>query len=637
MKIALLSVMLFSFDNTSAQVVKDTLKEIQVKAKKKRNISADERLNTFSPGQKITTIDSITLEQYKFQSVANLLSQQTSVFVKSYGFNGLATLNFRGASAAQSQVYWNGVPLQNAALGIADVSLLPVALMNKVNIVYGSSAALWGSGNVGGALVVENERPYFDTAGSSEHSLSGVAGSFSQYRLGVKSSFSSSKWFFSANAFGQNAANNFPYEKNARETVMSNAQMQSGTGLLQAAYKIDGNNIISFHGWYQQYYREIPPALFEPYSVKNQRDESLRFLLNWKRSTGKAAIYAKTSFVSDRMLYKDTVISLRSDNVTNQTYAEPGLKYNINYHHKLLLFVPIQIAWISRQTTGDMFHQNRYGVAAAWAMQYFREKLDISVNARAERINDRSIFLPGINAAYALTGWLSFRVNVQKSYRAPTLNELYYVPGGNDKLKPEEGWNGDAGYTLKTGSHRRVSFIQDVSVFNRVIDNWILWFGGAIWTPHNIALVHSRGMETENKLNWNLNNIKLHLGINTSYVLATTQQSYLPGDGSIGKQIPYSPRYSAQGNTGFSYKGWYVNYNHVYTGYRFITTDESQYLEPYTTGNIQFLYTARIRSYSLQVNAQVNNIWNADYAVVNARPMPLLNWLLGIRLGFARK
>ena len=93
--------------------------------------------------------------------MASLLAQQEPVFVKSYGFNGLATLNFRGSSSAQSQVLWNGVPIQNAALGIADISTLPVSFMAKVNIVYGGSAALWGSGNVGGALMLENETPVF--------------------------------------------------------------------------------------------------------------------------------------------------------------------------------------------------------------------------------------------------------------------------------------------------------------------------------------------------------------------------------------------------------------------------------------------------------------------------------------------
>ena len=43
-----------------AQAVTDTLKEVKISGKKKKRVSQDERINTFSPGQKVTTIDSTT-------------------------------------------------------------------------------------------------------------------------------------------------------------------------------------------------------------------------------------------------------------------------------------------------------------------------------------------------------------------------------------------------------------------------------------------------------------------------------------------------------------------------------------------------------------------------------------------------
>src|SRR5690606_35766430 len=129
---------------------------------------------------------------------------------------------------------------------------------------------------------------------------------------------------------------------------------------------------------------------------------------------------------------------------------------------------------------------------------------------------------------------------------------------------------------------------------------------------------------------WKRGDWRAYLGLNTSYVLATTTQSYLPGDGSIGKQIPYTPRYNGQMNIGFSYRHIHVNYNHTYTGYRFITTDESQSILPYNTANVQLLYTWQLGPYPLQLSAQCNNIFNRQYEVVAARPMPGINYLLGL-------
>ena len=126
----------------------------------------------------------------------------------------------------------------------------------------------------------------------------------------------------------------------------------------------------------------------------------------------------------------------------------------------------------------------------------------------------------------------------------------------------------------------------------------------------------------------------IHLGINASYTLATTLSSYLPGDGSIGKQIPYTPLYNGQVNIGFAWKRLYLNYNHTYTGLRYITTDESFSIPSYTIGNLQLMYNLPVSDNRLQFTAQCSNLWNEHYQVVNARPMPGVNWLVGIAFTF---
>jgi len=628
----IIALLLISFSaSTYAQNKVDTLKEVQVHTK--HNPTNDTKVNDFSPGQKIYTIDTATLQQYQLQSMANLLSQQVPVFVKSYGLGGLATLSFRGASAAQSAVLWNGIPIQNAALGIADVSTLPVLFMSNVTTVYGSSGALWGSGNVGGALLLENEQPVFDS-GKRSLSVCGGAGSFSQLMGGLKGSISRKRWYFSANVFLQNALNNFPYTNEAGiQQNIANSHLQSEAAILSAAYKISTGNVVSLTAWYQDYKRQIPPALFETSSDKVQTDGSLRLLADWNKHTGNNTWHAKSSFIRDVTNYSDTSIALQTNNTTYQYYQELGWKKQFNEYGQLLLFAPVQIAWINLPVTNEIKQQDKAALASAYDLKLVNNKLDIVANARGEIINSNSIFLPGADASFAITDWLVVRANAQRTYRTPTLNELYYFPGGNASLKPEQGWNEDAGYTVKARAGNWTLY-HDASVFTRDIHDWIIWLGGAIWTPHNIAEVHSRGVETENKITYTIGNWKFHIGVNTSYILSTTISSYIQNDGSIGKQIPYAPRYSGQGNIGCSFKQFSINYNETYTGYRFITSDESEYLAPYQTGNIQLMYNTHISQYPFQVTAQCNNTWNEQYQVVAFRPMPGRNWLAGVKITF---
>lgn len=612
---------------TSGQLRPDTLTEVKVRGR--HRLSADDRLQVFAPGQKIKTIDSATLLRYQQNNMAALLAQQTSVFVKSYGFNALATLSFRGASAAQSQVYWNGVPIQNAALGIADVSTLPVSFMSRVNVVYGGSAALWGSGNVGGALLLETEEPVFDTQRKAI-AVTGGAGSFGQYAGGLRGSSASQRWYVSANLQAQTAANNFEYTTQAGAAAqMPNGRLQSAAALLHAAYKISDSQRISISVWYQQYVRQIPPALFEQWSGKEQTDGSLRTLVDWRKKSGANVWYVKASAIRDEVRYTDAAVAMQSANTVGQYYAEAGWKRLLGKYGQALLFAPVQLSQLPGPTQRQ---QQKAALAGAYQASLLHERLNMALNLRAEAINDQRVALPGLSAAYTLTQWLQVRGNVQRSYRAPTLNELYYQPGGNEGLLPEQGWSRDAGYTLK-GAKGRLSVYHDLSVFDRSIRDWIVWLGGAVWTPHNIAEVHSRGVETENTLSYTLGRVRLHMSVNTAYCLSTTAQSYLPHDGSVGKQIPYAPRYNGMANAGATYKNTTLNYNHTYTGYRFTTSDESAYLPPYNTGNILAMHTLTRGGYTCQLMAQCNNIWNAQYQVAAGRPMPGFNWLVGMRIG----
>ena len=280
---------------------------------------------------------------------------------------------------------------------------------------------------------------------------------------------------------------------------------------------------------------------------------------------------------------------------------------------------------------GDIKQQNKLSLAGAYEIKSFAGRLDIALNARGGLVNSLSVFFyrARMHRLPLQTGLRSGQMH-SAPYRVPTLNELYYDPGGNASLKPEQGWNQDAGYTIKARLGK-LNFFHDLSVFNRDIHDWIIWLGGAIWTPHNIAEVHSRGVETENNLSYTVGKCQLHLGVNTAYVIATTVSSYIPNDGSIGRQIPYTPRYNGQGNIGFTYNKITINYNETYTGYRFITTDESEYLPPYQTGNIQLMYQAIIQKHPFQLTAQCNNIWTHNTKVVAGRPMPGINWLAVLR------
>ncbi len=611
----------------------DTLQEVGVHGS--RRGASDARAVVFSPGLKTTVLDSAVLRLYTQQTLATLLAEQSSVFVKSYGFNALATLNFRGASTAQSLVLWNGVPLQNAALGLADVSLVPVSLMDKVSVLYGASAGLWGSGAVGGAVLLESDAARYQP-GYRRLDASGSVGSFGQ-RGGLLRGDASGKTFaVSVRAFGQRADNDFwiPPTLFSRGEKQGNAVLRAGGLLARGALKLSARETLEAHAWIQQYDRQVPRATFESSSEKTQTDQNFRGLLHYMRH-GKTEISAKLAGFFDALHYDDPAIRLSSLNRSRQFYGEASARRTLGRSGWFdgMVMTPVQLSQMIR-SDGTTATQRRAAVVGVGKARLFSQKLEAAGSARVEAIDERVVFLPGVNASYQALPWISLRAAFQKTYRAPTLSELYYNPGGNEDLEPEEGWGGEAGYVLHLGRTRSVHFRQEAAVYHRHIRNWILWFGGAIWTPHNIAAVRSQGFELDNRLTVILSTkTQLVFRANGALTQAHTLESVLPGDGSVGKQLPYTPRALGNASVGLHVRTLFFDYQHTYTGTRYVTTDESYSLPAHHSGNINAMWEGRVRHHTMALSVRLANLWNGEYAVVAGRPMPRRHFLVTGRVG----
>ena len=78
-----------------------------------------------------------------------------------------------------------------------------------------------------------------------------------------------------------------------------------------------------------------------------------------------------------------------------------------------------------------------------WGYQY-------NIAARQEVIDGKlTPLIPTIGVKYFLTKNHHFAINANaaRNYKAPSLNELYWNPGGNTDLLPEIGFTSEMGLT----------------------------------------------------------------------------------------------------------------------------------------------------------------------------------------------
>ena len=89
-------------------------------------------------GVQQTKFDSVVLKENIALSIADVLTFNSSIFVKSYGRATLSTVAFRGTSPSHTQVTWNGMRINNPMLGMTDFSMIPSYFIDDASLLHGN-------------------------------------------------------------------------------------------------------------------------------------------------------------------------------------------------------------------------------------------------------------------------------------------------------------------------------------------------------------------------------------------------------------------------------------------------------------------------------------------------------------------
>ena len=129
------------------------LDTIQVVARRIRHV------NEANAGARVTTIDPELLLANRTRSLSELLADNSAVYIKSLGTGALATASFRGGSAAQTRVNWNGINITPPMSGTFDFSQIPVFFTDNVDLYYGSSHVTSSPTRTGGKASADVPSP----------------------------------------------------------------------------------------------------------------------------------------------------------------------------------------------------------------------------------------------------------------------------------------------------------------------------------------------------------------------------------------------------------------------------------------------------------------------------------------------
>jgi iron complex outermembrane receptor protein len=620
-------------------------------------------------GVQQTKLDTIALRENISTSMADVLTQNTVIFIKSYGRATLSTASFRGAAPSHTQVTWNGMKLNSPMLGMVDFSLIPSYFIDDANLYHGASSVSIASGGLGGAITL-NTKPVYEKGFSLKY-IQGVS-SYDTYDQFVKLNYGNSKFKSSTRIVYTNSDNDFKYtnynKKNYLKDEVGNIigfeypEERNKNGsykdfhALQEFYLStgDGSNF-GFSAWYTNSERGIPMLNVDYHdensSRSQQNEQDLRTVLSWDKHFEKIKLFGKAGYTYTDLRYVylgdkgDGVLSemIHSQSYVNTAFAKFDTEYysgkkwmfsaNVTVHQNSVSSKDGAIINSNNKTAVIGYIKSRFELSSFVSAKYRPvERLGFAVNIREDFYGNKNTpIIPAAFVNYNISGNGNIRAkaSIAKNYRYPTLNDLYFMPGGNDSLDSETGYTYDGGIEFNFET-KNTNINAEITAFNSDIKNWIVWLPNTkgFWTPSNIKKVNSYGAEIKLKTDIDFANEWKFSG--TGNFAWTRSINYGDpanwADESIGKQLVYIPEFSAAATLKLLWKTCLFTYKWTYYSERFTTSSNEKNtrigkLGTYIMNDISLEKQLKFSWANISLKVLVNNIFDEEYESVLSHPM----------------
>lgn len=634
-------------------------------------------------GVQKTQLDTTVLHENIALSMADVLTFNSSVFIKQYGRATLSTIAFRGTGPSHTQVLWNGMRINSPMLGMTDFSMIPAYFVDDANLLHGASSVNVVGGGLGGAVTLAT-RPA-DERGFGLQYTQGI-GSFWTTDEYLRLTYGNDRWQTSTRLVYSSSPNEYKFRnRDKKENIYDDDKNIVGSyypverysdgdyhdlHVLQEVYANTGRgDRFGLSAWFLRSDRGLAPTSVD-YGEKQdflheQRERTLRSVVTWDRLRPRYKVGAKAGYIHSRLAYDyakdkgngEMAFMTASRSRINTLFLSADGEY---YAGRKWLFTADVALHQHFALSRDRNVITQQGDAAVVGYDKARVELSVYATARwtpTERLGlsltlredlygtEWTPLIPAFYADYLLSkrGQLRIKASVARNYRYPTLNDLYFQPGGNPDLLPESGFTYDAGLSFAVAREGRFALRGGATWFDSYIDDWIIWLPlmgrQDFWSPQNLKDVHAYGVELKAGFDITLaKDWQLGMDGNFSWTPSINRSDEMsPGDRSVGKQLPYVPEFSASLTGRLTWKSWRLLYKWCHYSERFTLSSNdfthAGYVPPYYMSDVTLEKLFRVRWADLTAKVAVKNLFNEEYLSVLARPMPRMNFevFLGIK------
>ena len=451
-------------------VVNETLPDTVVTATRTAQ-SADATLASVSI---ITRQD---IERLQAQSLPDVLRGVAGLTLSNSGGAGKATSVFlRGTNSDHVLVLVDGIKVGSATLGTASFQDIPVAQIERIEIVRGPRASLYGSEAIGGVIQIFTRKG----GGALTPSFSATAGSYGTVN----------------GAFGLSGGGEqgwFNFKLNQQNTKGFNAKRNAtGADLDKDGYH---NSSLGLNGGYRFDNGVVADAQVLRANNKNMFDG------NPNQSEGVQQVLGGSLKFAPLQAW-NMILRAGSGQDYSNNFLNGVFKSRFNTQRDSLSWQNDFALDADQLFTAGLDYQNdRVDSTTAYTRptrdnralfgQYQGNFGAHSLQASLRRDDNQQFgghTTTGLGYGYALSDMTRLTASYGTAFKAPTFNSLYYPGFGNPALRPELSRSIEAG-VAGYGTFGKWS----VNAYQTKVENFVVY--DATFTPVNIEMARINGLE----------------------------------------------------------------------------------------------------------------------------------------------
>ena len=565
----------------------------------------------------VEVIDHVQIERSQARDLPDLLRGRAGISLANQGGQGkLTTLFLRGSESDHVLVLVDGIRIGSPTSGLVSLQDLPLAMIDRVEIVRGPRSSLYGADAIGGVIQIFTRRDVEGTSARASATVgshafaegtAGFGGQHGNAWFGIDTAYTTTDGIDACRGRGPDPSIPFDFGAGCFTDEPDDDGYRNRSVSMRGGF--DAGDAFSFnaHAMRAEGRNEYDGS-FQNLSKVTQQVIGAQARWHASEAVSLKLVAGRNTDASDNFL--DGIDAGYFD--TDRDSATLQGDFQLAQEHLL----SAGLDWLRDRVDSDTFYDATERDNKAAFVQY-QGRLGAQSFEASLRRDDNEQFgghtTGSVAWGLALGEVWRLTAGYGSAFKAPTFNELYYPFFGNADLRPESSRSWELGL-----AYHGDAIDWRIDAFRTRVDDLIAYDAG-LFLPNNIEQARLQGLE----LGFDTQAWGWTVDASASFV-DTENESGL----NAGNELPRRASRSARIDLDRAFGAFRLGFTGVAEGERQDDAANTVRLGGYATFDVRGEY-ALAPDWTLQ--ARLANVFDRDYETVAFYNRPGREWFLTLR------